>query len=528
MRRLAQICAALGWLLCASSGLAQFQAPLILRGEVSGDQFGIAVASAGDFNGDGYGDLAVGANANQDNGAGAGKVYVFLGGPSPDTLADWIVHGAAGELLGAALVGAGDVNSDGYDDLLVGGPSNDQNGTASGRALLFLGGAIPDTVVDWFGLGEAAIDNYGSELTGGRDINGDDTADFIIGAYRFDPPAQSNTGKAYLYAGGALPGATLLAAPIGSQDGERFGFALSTAADFTGDGISDYLVGAYSYDSGAAGTNAGRVLLMPGGVLPSVSPAGELEGLTAGELFGWSLADAGDVDGDGPADFLVGAPGYRSGPTLDAGQVRLYFGGSALDSVPDWTVTGSSGQSDRLGFSLAGAVDLNKDGRSDFTIGAPGASDGGTSGKVLVYTGGNPPALDATLTVAGSGTQFGYSVTLIPNFFGSESALAVGAWAEDSNQGTVRIYRYAVVVAPCSITLTGDVDLSGTITAADIIYLVNFTFKGGPPPNPCAAAGDVNCSGGLSSADIIYLVNFVFKGGAPPCNGCASPLASDC
>jgi hypothetical protein len=80
--------------------------------------------------------------------------------------------------------------------------------------------------------------------------------------------------------------------------------------------------------------------------------------------------------------------------------------------------------------------------------------------------------------------------------------------------------EYAVAISPCPVIMTGDVNLSGTLTSADIIYLVNYVFKSGPPPLPCAAAGDVNCSGTITSADIIYLVNHVFKSGPPHCDVC--------
>jgi len=80
----------------------------------------------------------------------------------------------------------------------------------------------------------------------------------------------------------------------------------------------------------------------------------------------------------------------------------------------------------------------------------------------------------------------------------------------------------------CPMTLFGDVDGGGTISPADIIYLVNLIFRLGPDPIPCLAAGDVDCSGGMSSADIITLVNSIFKAGAPPCNTCTSPLAAGC
>jgi hypothetical protein len=74
--------------------------------------------------------------------------------------------------------------------------------------------------------------------------------------------------------------------------------------------------------------------------------------------------------------------------------------------------------------------------------------------------------------------------------------------------------------AACPITMTGDVNSSGSITSADIIYCVNYVFKGGPSPLPCVAAADVNCSGSVTSADVIYLVNFVFKSGSAPCDAC--------
>ena len=86
-----------------------------------------------------------------------------------------------------------------------------------------------------------------------------------------------------------------------------------------------------------------------------------------------------------------------------------------------------------------------------------------------------------------------------------------------------------IVASACPIAMTGDVNVSSSITSADIIYSVNFCFKGGPAPMPCIAAGDVNCSGTVTSADIIFLVNYVFKSGPAPCDACTnSPLAASC
>lgn len=105
---------------------------------------------------------------------------------------------------------------------------------------------------------------------------------------------------------------------------------------------------------------------------------------------------------------------------------------------------------------------------------------------------------------------------------------SVVLWGDDFEFDST--YGLAVLVSSgdCPIALTGDVNVNGTITSADIINLVNYVFKGGPPPLPCVAAGDVNCNGAVTSADIINLVNYVFKGGPPPCDGCTSPLAGGC
>jgi hypothetical protein len=100
---------------------------------------------------------------------------------------------------------------------------------------------------------------------------------------------------------------------------------------------------------------------------------------------------------------------------------------------------------------------------------------------------------------------------------GATFNLGIGFW-----------YGAAGAGGSCPIAMTGDVNVSGTLTSADIIYMVNFVFKGGPDPLPCSATADVNCSGSVTSADVIYMVNHVFKGGIAPCDACTSPLAAGC
>jgi len=109
---------------------------------------------------------------------------------------------------------------------------------------------------------------------------------------------------------------------------------------------------------------------------------------------------------------------------------------------------------------------------------------------------------------------------------GSAAHRSVSATGRDTVDLLFRVPGLPIII--CPITLTGDINLSGTITSADIIAMVGYVFKSGAEPLPCVAAGDVNCSGTVTSADVIALVNFVFKGGAPPCDACTSPLASGC
>jgi hypothetical protein len=114
-----------------------------------------------------------------------------------------------------------------------------------------------------------------------------------------------------------------------------------------------------------------------------------------------------------------------------------------------------------------------------------------------------------------------------------QMGLSVGQSVAGAASGTnydmgIGFWYGAAAGGGCPIVVSGDVNLSSTVTSSDIIVVVNFVFKGGSAPLPCTANGDVNCSGTVTSADIITLVNFVFKGGAAPCNTCTSPLAASC
>jgi hypothetical protein len=160
--------------------------------------------------------------------------------------------------------------------------------------------------------------------------------------------------------------------------------------DVNGDGYADVIVGARNDDS--AGTDAGRIFVYLGGAGTAfdVSSDATVDGLAAGDSLGSSVAGAGDVNGDGFADVIAGAPYYDSGPTTDAGRCHLFFGGpGTFDIVPDATLFGTSAPMDEFGISVAGAGDLNGDAFADVVVGAWRNDGGGTdAGRAWVYLGG--------------------------------------------------------------------------------------------------------------------------------------------
>jgi hypothetical protein len=205
--------------------------PVVLTGSGgANEEFGISVASAGDVNGDGFADVVVGA---RDNANGSGTAYLYLGGAAGLTGTPTVLTGPDG--LGVSLASAGDVNGDGYADVLVAGYDTD-------AVDLYLGGAagLSTTPVRVETPG-GADGLLGPSIASAGDVNGDGFGDVVIGSYGFD----GNTGSVYLYLGGtgglnAMP--MVLTGPGGSDGG--FGFSVAGAGDVNGDGFADVIVSA--------------------------------------------------------------------------------------------------------------------------------------------------------------------------------------------------------------------------------------------------------------------------------------------
>ena len=369
-------------------------------GEDEGDRSGCSVAGAGDVNGDGYDDILIGACYNDDSGYNTGQTYLIFGKPSGwimDTdlsSSDASFRGEdSNDCSGSTVAGAGDINGDGYNDILVGAKS----GGAGGKTYLILGkpyGWAMDrdlSLSDASFLGEDVFDNSGYSVAGAGDVNGDGYDDILIGAT--GSRINKSVGQTYLIFGKAYDWMmdTCLSASdasfMGEKDAGGSGSSVAGAGDVNGDGYDDILIGAHSNDE--SGRSAGQTYLILGKAYGwamdtdlSASDASFL-GETYSDDSGFSVTGAGDVNGDGYDDFLIGAPGNHHYNYWEAGQSYLILGkpvGWDMDmdiSAADASFIGDD-RHERSGWSVAGAGDVNGDGYDDILIGADANNDGGS------------------------------------------------------------------------------------------------------------------------------------------------------
>ncbi len=361
--------------------------------------FGLAAAAAGDLNGDGYADFAVGAPDQDGVQADAGRAFVFMGSRNgPGASAAWASsgHDQLQAHFGTALAPAGDANGDGFPDLLVGAPAQSlELGPTSGpgEVFLFLGTAQGlSSTPAWTARGDdQAGAAFGFSVAGAGDVDGDGRADALVGAY-LQQHTYPVAGRAFLYLG--APGG-LAAAPAWSASGDaqayaQFGFSVSGAGDLDGDGHADVVIGAPGHDSAQA--NSGRAYAYRGGT-PGTGLAETYWWRYAGTdrpqaLYGWSVAGAGDVNADGKGDVLVGAPGED---TLGAGVGRafLYHGSlSGPVTPPAWADSGDAQAGAAFGSAVASAGDVNADGADDLLVSAPYQDAPGQDvGRAFLYLG---------------------------------------------------------------------------------------------------------------------------------------------
>ncbi len=394
--------------------------------------FGISVASAGDVNGDGYGDLIVGAPYAHNGEQNEGQAFVYHGSASglSDTT-NWTAEGDEPELkFGGCVDTAGDVNGDGYDDVVVGLRYYDNDQTNEGAALVYHGsadGLSPTT--NWMFESDKPYAQFGRSVSTAGDVNGDGYDDLIVGAHSYI--FENINGRAYAFYGSST-GLSVTAEWIGEDpDINSIGWSVSEAGDVNGDGYDDVIVGAPSHHNGETWVGAALVYHGSSNGLSSVTnwiAEGDQEDCN----FGYAVCGAGDVNGDGYSDVIVGAPFYDIGQTNE-GRAYVFLGSaSGLESAAAWTQEINEVRAD-FGFSVGSAGDLNGDGYGDVIVGAPyGATAPERHERAFIYLGsasglGNTPAW--TLHEGQHINYFGHRVGTAGDVNGDGfSDLVVGAY----------------------------------------------------------------------------------------------------
>jgi len=427
------------------------------------DLFGFSVSSAGDVNGDGYDDLIIGAFGNDAAGAEAGRAYIYFGGVIVNSIADVILSGeGADNNFGISVSDAGDINSDGFSDVIVGA---NKNNSSTGKAYIFYGGSLMNNVADVIMSGEAVNSLFGYSVSGAGDVNGDGSPDVLVGAYGYS----SSKGSAYLFYGGVIMDNTADVIFTGESNNNYFGKSLSSAGDLNGDGFSDIIIGAMRYSN-----YTGKAYVYFGGSEMDNTADLTMNAEAAFNSFGTSVSSAGDVNGDGYSDLIIGADGYNSG----SGRAYIYLGSTSMDITADVIMTGETADLNSFGGSVSCAGDINGDGYSDVIIGA--YNHNSATGKAYIYFGGIVMNNNSDLTMAGEAffSNYGNSVSNAGDMNGDGySDVIIGSHNLNSQTGKSYLYMFGM-----NGTFTSGLNMNGAATLREIGASVS-------------TAGDVNGDG---------------------------------
>ncbi len=413
----------------------------------------------------------------------------------------------AGDCAGCLVSGAGDVNGDGFDDLLIGAPMAAPGGRfAAGESYVVFGGSAFAASLDLSTLdgsngfrleGVTILDLSGYSVSAAGDVNGDGFDDLFVGALGADPGGRNYAGESYVVFGAATFAASLNLSSLdgsngfrlnGIDDNDKSGSAVSAAGDINGDGFDDLLIGAQGGDPGGYASAGESYVVFGRPTFPASlrlsrlngSTGFRLDGIAADDQSGFAVSGAGDVNGDGFGDLLIGAPGRDIAGASDVGESYVIFGKARFTRKFDllW-LNGRNGfrlegvsTGDNSGSAVSGAGDINGDGFDDLIIGARGGDAGGdvNAGESYVIFGGsvfaaslNLSTLDGTngfrLDGVDVGDRSGFAVSRVGDVNGDGfDDLLIGALYADPGGDSDAGESYLVFGGPA---FAASLDLAG-------------------------------------------------------------------
>ncbi len=529
----------------------------VIKGIDAFDYSGFSVSGAGDVNGDGLADVITGARLGSpsEKSAYAGERYVVFGTreTAPVELVD-IAAGSGGFVIngidlldysGRSVSGAGDVNGDGLADVIIGAHNADPNGnTAAGESYVVFGKTdgqavnLADVVTATGGFVINGIDPHdesGYSVSGAGDVNGDGLADVIVGAGVAEPAGHNKAGESFVVFGKADTTAVQLSDIVAGSGGfvisgidtyDYSGFSVSGAGDVNGDGLADVVVGArFASPGGRHYAGESYIVFGKADTTPvelSAIAAGNggfvINGIDPLDFSGRSVSDAGDVNGDGLADVVIGARGADPAGILFAGESYVVFGKADGTPVSLAAVAAGNGGGfvmhgidmyDHSGWSVSGAVDINGVGLADVIVGAKGADQGPNTfaGESYVVLGkSDPTPVELSDIVAGTG---GFVITGIDS--GDGSGYSVSDAGDVNGDGTADVVVGALGANPgdepqagesyvvFSPVVRGDLDGDGVVGFLDFLMLLgNWGPCAGSCPPFCAGDLDGDCAVGIT------------------------------
>eukprot|EP01031_Cornospumella_fuschlensis_P024979 gene24979-30177_t len=414
-----------------------------VTGQAFNDKLGQSLSFAGDVNGDGFDDVIVGAPFADAYATDAGRAYVLFGSSTGlptqvnmtalvagTSTQGFLINGPSfNDQAGYGVSAAGDVNGDGLSDLLVGAPGSDPNGVTDSGSMYVVYGKTTNSAVNLSALtsgtstqgyviqGLCSVFYAGTNVSDLGDVNGDGIADVLIAdmASAYVVYGKTNSNTVYLSSMAGATGSGGFVFNSGAYDLVDSANTLSAAGDVNGDGLADLIVG--SAVSGRAYViygQSGTARVDATAMTAGTSTAGFVINGQNAENFAYSVSTAGDVNGDGLADVVVGANAATTAAGADAGKSYVVFGKTGTAAVNTTAIAAGNGgfvingqcASDSSGASVSYAGDINGDGLADLLVSAPNGdlSSASNVGRTyVVYGKTTGTAVELSAIAAGSG-----------------------------------------------------------------------------------------------------------------------------